>query len=168
MPFFMGSVFVRFRNYLNEIYLYQIHPQSDINTLLINILEDYYIQPLYKIFKDYLEDITGHQVSIGGNGFRTTIKYEDTEALFQFEVSENFAGDTELYYNRFTTNNEAIDLIHYIEFIYATYPTFNIGEIAENNKQEQDKKRRELIDKYLADGFDITENIEDYDIELPE
>lgn len=161
MSLYMGSEFINFRNHLHQLFLFQIYPDRQINDKIIELLDIYYIQPMYHIYCEYLKEYTKHDVQFHGDGTKTQIEYKDTGAVFQFEIYEYGDSDIDVYYFN-STDDEACRLIHLLEYIYpAIGRCFDIDQAYNEIKKRENDWLNEIYESAKQDEY--YEDEDDYD-----
>lgn len=151
MPLFIGSMLIRMRRYLDELPLFGIYPNLNDNETMVDMLDVAYIQPIFHIFKEYLSCQTGHPVSFRGDGQTNLIEFEDTGAIFKYEILEYGDTDVPFYYDN-ASDDEAQQIIYLLETIYTTHRFLNIGEVAEQ-KQRETKEWLDSIRENTDDDY---------------
>lgn len=161
LPLYSGSMLIKFKNLLNELFLHQIYPDYETNETMIEMLDAAYIQPFFHIYVEYLKDRTGHDVGFTGDGTTTKIVYKDTGAVFMYQIDEQGHSDVDFYYNDKTTDSQACHLIYLLESIYGTHYQFDIGKVAEEMQHKADEWVKGMKDRISS--WDTEEPDDDYD-----
>lgn len=162
MNLYSGSQFIKFKRLLESLHVYSIYPNRHIHEQLIDIIDTEYIQPLYAIYADYIEERTHHKINFHGDGSVNYIEYKDTGALFRFMINDSCV---DVYYNDNATNDDACDLIHVLETIYFFNPNLDLGEMSYTLHKESEewiKGIRERVSSWDND-IEIEYSNDDYD-----